>query len=86
MAREITLAGIQNITVTTKEEVTIPTDVVYIEWIIDYSNLAVARVSFGNQSGRTADLILWEGDDYINIGQWTDQQAMDRVKELLNVT
>lgn len=29
-------------------------------------------------------LVLWSGDDYTSIGQWTDAQACDRIKELLN--
>lgn len=86
MSREITLSTEQNITIETREEVVMPVTALYIEWIMDYSSAAVARVSFGDPAGRTIDLTLWEGDDYVNIGQWTDQQAMDRIKELLNVT
>lgn len=86
MSREITLSAEQNIIIETREEVTLPVTALYIEWIMDYSNAAVARVSFGDPTGRTLDLVLWEGADYVNIGQWTDQQAIDRVKELLNVT
>ncbi len=86
MAREITLTGTQNITIEVKEEVVISTETVYVEWIMDYADRAIARVAFSNPPMYLKDLTLWEGDDYVNIGQWTDQQAMDRIKELLNVT
>lgn len=29
------------------------------------------------------ELILWEGQDYDTIGQWTDTQAEARIKQLL---
>ncbi|CAB4159128.1 hypothetical protein UFOVP699_65 [uncultured Caudovirales phage] len=86
MAREITLTGIQDITLEVKEEVTISTEIIYVEWIMDFADRAIARVAFNDPSRYLRDLTLWEGDDYVSIGQWTDQQAMDRIKELLNVT
>lgn len=86
MAREILLTGPQDVTVVTQEAVTVTTDTVYIEFIMDFPTYALAKVSFGTPDGYTRDLILWSGDDYVNIGQWTDQQAIDRVKELLNVS
>lgn len=30
----------------------------------------------------TIALVLWEGQDYINIGQWTDQDVNNRIIEL----
>jgi hypothetical protein len=86
MGREINLTGPQDVTVVTREEVAISTDVVYIDYIMDYPTYAVAVLSFGHPLGYTRKLTLWSGEEYANIGQWTDQQAMDRVKELLNVT
>jgi len=29
-------------------------------------------------------VILWEGDDYDQIGQWTDSDVEDRLKEIFN--
>lgn len=29
-------------------------------------------------------LILWEADDYDAIGQWTDQDVIDKINELYN--
>ena len=28
-------------------------------------------------------LVLWEGNDYTNIGNWTQEQAEDKIKELI---
>lgn len=28
-------------------------------------------------------LLLWEGDAYTNIGDWTQEQAEDKIKELI---
>lgn len=30
-------------------------------------------------------LILWEGNEYDNIGQWTDQDVIDRINEMFNI-
>lgn len=27
-------------------------------------------------------ITLWEGDDYTNIGQWTDQDVADRLRQI----
>jgi hypothetical protein len=39
-----------------------------------------------NTNGYSKTLVLWEGQDYINIGEWTDLDVELRIKELLNVT
>lgn len=31
------------------------------------------------------ELVLWSGDAYDTIGQWTDQDVIDRVEELLAI-
>jgi len=30
-------------------------------------------------------LTLWQGDDYDQIGDWTEEQAIDRIKEILTI-
>ena len=30
-------------------------------------------------------LTLWEGDAYTSIGDWTQSQAVDRIKEIINL-
>ena len=36
-----------------------------------------------NEAGWTNSLVLWTDAEYDDIGQWTDEQAEVRVKELL---
>jgi hypothetical protein len=86
MAKEIQLNGTQNVTVVTREEVIIETDKVNIISITDDGKKVYCKVSFFHTSGLKRDLILWEGQDYNNIGNWTDDDVENRVKELLNVT
>lgn len=39
----------------------------------------IARVKLGNSSS-SKNLILWEGADYDAIGQWTDSDAIAKIK------
>lgn len=66
----------------------IVTDKVYYSSIIDsqeYKNviteITLASDEFGNPITKT--LVLWENEGYDAIGQWTDEQAEARIKELL---
>lgn len=86
MAKEIQLNGTQNVTIVTREEVIIEVNVLNIISITDDGKKVYCKVSFFHTSGLKIDLILWEGQDYINIGNWTDLDVENRVKELLNVT
>lgn len=63
----------------------IETNVVYYETIIDNSSLKVVttEVTLNQYPQICISLILWEGADYDRIGQWTDEQAEARIKELL---
>ena len=86
MAKEIQLNGTQNVTVVTREEVIIEANRINIISITDDGKKVYCKVSFFHTSGLKRDLILWEGQDYNNIGNWTDDDVENRVKELLNVT
>jgi hypothetical protein len=86
MAREIILNGSQNVVVVTREETTLLTDKISIDTVSDDGNKVVVRLSFFNSTGLTRLLTLWEGQDYVNIGNWTDDDVNNRIKELLNVT
>jgi hypothetical protein len=55
---------------------------VTVERIIDLPQQRIVRVFI---SELNAPLILWEGDAYDQIGQWTDLQAEARILELLSV-
>lgn len=66
----------------------IKTDVVSYTTITDsqdyktvVTELSMAIDEFGNPIKRI--LVLWEGEAYDAIGQWTDEQAEQRIKELL---
>lgn len=86
MAREIILNQEEQVIIVTKEEVTINTDKISVDLVSDDGISVSARVSFFNTNGYSKNLILWEGDSYTQIGQWTDQDVDNRIKELLNLT
>lgn len=85
MGREVLLNGEQNVVVITREEVVIPTNRISIDSVTDDGQKVYAKVSFFSSTGIVRVITLWEGDDYVNIGQWTDNDVNNRVKELLNV-
>lgn len=45
------------------------------------TEVLMAYDELGNPINRI--LVLWEGEEYDAIGQWTDEQAEARIKELL---
>ena len=66
----------------------IKTDIVSYTTITDSQDyktvtteLSMAIDELGNPIKRI--LVLWEGEAYDAIGQWTDEQAEQRIKELL---
>ena len=85
MGRQITLNGSQNVVVITREEQTLTTDKISVDMVSDDGEKVVVRISFFSSTGITRLLTLWEGQDYINIGDWTDDDVNNRIKELLNV-
>lgn len=50
-----------------------------IDRMVDFPSRRTVSV-FTHQVG---ELVLWEGDAYDEIGQWTDTDVMNRIKELL---
>lgn len=85
MARELNLTTVNSIAVITREEVLVDTDRISIDILSDNGQSVTARISFFNSNGYSRTLVLWEGQDYINIGEWTDLDVDLRIKELLNV-
>jgi hypothetical protein len=66
----------------------IVTDKVFYSSIIDsqdYKNVITEVTLAYSENGYpiTQSLVLWEGDEYDAIGQWTDEQAEARIRELL---
>lgn len=85
MARELILTSTKKVIIITREEVSIDTDKISIDSIIDTGNSVISKISFFNENGYTKELILWEGQDYINIGDWTDSDVNSKIIELLNI-
>jgi len=75
----------KEIEVVFQEKVALNTTVVNIEYVTYDGSKAVACISFGDDSGKQKILTLWEGEDYVNIGQWTDTDVQNRIVELLSI-
>lgn len=51
---------------------------------IDDGNMVEAKIIFKGPEGEQEQIwTLWDGQDYINIGQWTDTDVQNRIKELI---
>jgi hypothetical protein len=85
MARTINLSQEENVTIVTREEEIVTTDKISVDNVNDDGQSVTAMVSFFNSMGYTKTLILWNGQEYINIGQWTDSDVDARIKQLLNL-
>jgi hypothetical protein len=85
MGRQITLNELQEVVVVTREEERLSTDKISVDSVTDDGTKVVSKVSFYSSHGLTKLLVLWEGQDYVNIGDWTDAQVDARIKELLQV-
>jgi hypothetical protein len=86
MSRQLNLSSTQQVVVVKREEETLDTDKISIDKVVDNGYMVSARISFFSSTGLSRELVLWEGQDYINIGQWTDSDVDTRIKELLNVS
>ena len=85
MARELILTSTTRVVIVTKEEIGMDTDKISIDSVIDNGNSVITKISFFNQNGYTKELLLWEGQDYINIGDWVDSDVNSRIIELLGL-
>ena len=75
-----------DIEIITQQSVKINTDKISIDIRIDNGSSVIATVSFIDGSGMTMQLVLWDETTtptYIEIGQWNDEQSINRIKELL---
>ena len=64
-----------------QEEVSVNEQIIKVLSVTDTYSSVVAVVRLG--SLQPNELILWEGQDYINIGQWTDTDVQKRILELI---
>lgn len=85
MSRTLILPDLVTINVVTREEVAVTTDKLSIDIVIDNGACVIATISFFNPGGYTKNLLLWEGESYIAIGQWTDEDVNTRISELLSI-
>lgn len=85
MGKQINLTGNTDITIITREEMVLSTDKISVDELYDDGKMVRARISFFSSTGMSKELILWEGQDYIDIDQWTDTDVENRIKELLNI-
>lgn len=66
--------------------VTNTTIVKTVEYIFtDYGDSVVANITINNNTSNIITKVLWEGQDYINIGQYTDNDIKNKVFELLTI-
>ena len=53
-----------------------------IKYIVDFYDQKKV-VAYTNSI--LGEIVLWEGDNYTQIGQWTDQDVQNRIFEILNI-
>lgn len=49
-----------------------------VDRIVDFPSLKTVRVFFKHGE----NLVLWKGEEYDAVGQWTDEDAKEKIKEL----
>ena len=75
---EIKLA--QPKTIIIQDEKSVNTDIFNIDHVVDYMDRVEVSISI---DGISKNIVLWDGQEYINIGQWTDTDVLNRLNELL---
>lgn len=63
---------------------TIPAVDIFVESIkiVQIVDLPASKKVIANTFANVGPVVLWEGEAYDNIGEWTDEQVMDRINEL----
>jgi hypothetical protein len=69
----------QSQTITIQEAKTTTIDTLTVNRMVDLPNQKIVKVFI---SELPTPVTLWEGDAYDTIGQWTDQDIIDRLNEL----
>jgi len=66
------------------QEVSTMADKIKVNHTIDNGSMVEAEIVFIGPEGEQVQIwTLWDGEDYINIGQWTDSDVVDRLNELI---
>ena len=69
----------QSQTITIQEAKTTTIDTLTVNRMVDLPSQKIVKVFVAELP---TPVILWEGDAYDAIGQWTDQDVIDRLNEL----
>lgn len=77
MEKIITLSDSKKIIL--QEEVSETTNEVILRELIDNGSEVIAHVIIG---GVARPYVLWSGDGYTTIADWTQKQAEDRIKDI----
>lgn len=77
--KEITLESTRAIVIVTQEQLTVTTDTVQLLSVTDNGSSVVAVISV---AGNNKQYVLWDGQDYTAIGNWTDALVESRIKEI----
>lgn len=78
MARDLNIGS-------TKTLISVQGDKISVDYVIDDGKSVIAEVSFYNNSFAPKRLVLWEGEAYNEIGQWTDADVDKEIKKLLSL-
>ena len=55
---------------------------IIVEEVRDNGNSVYADLFYSDQDDQLKHILLWGGEDYVKIGQWTDDNVATRIKEL----
>lgn len=77
--------------ITTVPAQTVLTDCILVNQVVDNGTNVVAMITpipkgvkaLNPNERRPISFVLWEGEDYAKIGQWTDSDVETRIKELI---
>lgn len=83
MSRILNLKQKTTIVLLTREEIKVDTEKISIDSVNDFGDSVQASVSF--ETGYSKILVLWENEEYTEIGQYTDEDVNNRILELLEI-
>lgn len=59
---------------------------ILINQLVDNGTSVIALISFktdGSPISISKEIILWDGDAYVKINQWTDEDVRSRINEII---
>ena len=85
MARDISQNIQKEIDFIKQESIKINVSKITILSVTDNAESVVASIFFNGDDKTMLNITIWDGQDYIDIGQWTDANVDNRIKELLSL-